>query len=423
VSHEPLDLETLEPAFSANPYPVYDRLRRSSPVRRVLLQGLPGWLVTRYEDVKQALADPRLSTDVRKANPAACAAAPWLGGDVALGLGRHMLNSDPPDHTRLRQLVSRAFTPARIEALRPRIERIADDLIAEFLPRGRADLVDEFAVPLPCIVIMELLGVPTEDRRDFRRWCDLAAVEPEDPAQAYSAFVSIREFLSSLIARRSRELAGGTDAGDLLSALVAIRDEGRGQADDAARLTDEELLSMAFLLLIAGLETVADLIGNGMLALFRSPDLMAALRHDPSLVEAAVEEFLRADGPVEVAIWRFATTDVELGGVTVPSGEVVMLALASADHDPARYADPDTVDLRRDTVGHLGFGFGPHFCLGAPLARMEARIAFRALLDRCAGIALIGDPADLQWRHSPNVRGVKHLPVSFVPVPTTAMRT
>jgi cytochrome P450 len=401
-----LELDALEPPFNVDPYSTFARLRQE-PVRRVRMLGLPAWLVTRYEDVRQALADPRLSNDVRNASPAAIAAAPWLDAREAFGIGRNMMQTDPPDHTRLRRLVGAAFTPGRIEALRPRIQQIADELVDEFLPRGRADLVEEFAIPLPTTVIMELLGVPAQDRHDFKRWNDVAAAEPDDPAEAIAAYRSIVSYLGELIARKERELAAGTGADDLLTALIAARDEG-------GRLSHEELLSMGWLLLAAGLETVADLIGTGTLALLGSPDQLAALRRDPTLLESAIEELLRYDGPIHTAICRFTTAEVEIGGVVIPGGgEPVLLATAAADRDPARFADPDALDLRRDTVGHLGFGHGVHFCLGAPLARLESRIAFRTLLDRCADLALAVPVSELQWRRSANLRGVKHLPVTF----------
>ncbi len=220
-----LELDALEPPFNVDPYSTFARLRQE-PVRRVRMLGLPAWLVTRYEDVRQALADPRLSNDVRNASPAAIAAAPWLDAREAFGIGRNMMQTDPPDHTRLRRLVGAAFTPGRIEALRPRIQQIADELVDEFLPRGRADLVEEFAIPLPTTVIMELLGVPAQDRQDFKRWNDLAAAEPDDPAEAIAAYRSIVSYLAELIARKERELAAGTGADDLLTALIAARDEG-----------------------------------------------------------------------------------------------------------------------------------------------------------------------------------------------------
>ena len=202
-------------------------------------------------------------------------------------------------------------------------------------------------------------------------------------------------------------MAAGARADDLLTALIAIRDEGGG-------LSSEELLSMAYLLLVAGMETVADLIGNGTLALLRHPDQLAALRREPLLLEPAIEELLRHDCPVHTMMFRFTTANVEIGGAAIPGGgEAVMLSIQAANRDPARYTDPDALDIRRDTVGHLGFGQGSHFCLGAPLARMEVRIAFRALLDRCADLALDVSVAELRWRRSPNLRGLKHLPVTF----------
>ena len=410
-----VDLSSLEPAFSVDPFPTYDRLRASAPVARVVNHGLPGWLVTRYEDVKRLLVDPRLSNDPRVANPAARAAAPWFDSG-AVGTTRHMLHADGADHRRLRRLVSRAFTPARMEAMRPRIEEVANELVDAFLPRGRADLMEEFAMPLPGIVVMSLLGVPRADSRQLRGWLDTAVHDVDDPAATVAAFRSVRAYLARLIARRQAELAAGTTSDDLLGALVAVHDEDAGLTEAERRLSDDELLAMVFLLILGALETVTDLIGNGTVALLRRPDQLAAMRGHPDLLDGAVEELLRFDGPMNIAILRFTTAEIEVGGAVIPGdGQVVFLGLAAGDHDPARYADPGTLDVRRDTSGHLAFGHGAHACLGATLGRMEARIAFRTLVGRCADLAFGIDPADLEWRAAPQIRGLKHLPVTFRP--------
>jgi pikromycin synthase len=414
----PLDLASLEPGFSADPFPVYDRLRESAPVARVVNHGLPGYLVTRYEDVRRLLLDPRLSNDPRNASPAAHAAAPWMDAGAALSHSPHMLHTDAKDHTRLRRLVSKAFTPARVEAMRPRIEQVAEELVGAFLPRGRADLVEEFAMQLPGIVITELLGVPGGDRRALRGWLDTAVLEVDDHAATVAAGRRVREYLVELIARKQAERAAGTAQDDLLSDLVAVHDEDDSLPEAERRLSDDELLAMVFLLVLGGLETVTDLVSNGTVALLRNPDQLDALRDDPGLIDGAVEELLRFDGPMEMAILRFTTAEIEIDGVVVPGdGQVVFLGLAAGDRDPARFADPGSLDVRRDASGHLGFGHGAHACLGAPLGRMEARIAFRTLLRRCHDLAFAVDPAELQWRVAPQIRGLKHLPVTFTPVP------
>jgi cytochrome P450 len=412
---ETVDLSSLEPAFSADPFLTYDRLRTSAPVVRVVNHGLPGWLVTRYEDVRRLLTDPRLSNDPRAANPTARAAAPWFDNG-AVGTTRHMLHADGADHRRLRRLVTRAFTPARIEAMRPRIEEVADELVAAFLPRGRADLMEEFAMPLPGIVVMGLLGVPTEDSRQLRAWLNTAVHDVDDAAATVAAFRSMRTYLAMLIARKQAELASGTASDDLLSALVAVHDEDAGLTEAERRLSGDELLAMVFLLILGALETVTDLIGNGTVALLRSPDQLAAMRADPGLLDGAVEELLRFDGPMNIAILRFTTAAIEVGDVVIPGdGQVVFLGLAAGDHDPARYTEPGSLDVRRDASGHLAFGHGAHACLGAPLGRMEARIAFRTLLRRCPDLAFAIDPSDLEWRVAPQIRGLRHLPVTFTP--------
>jgi cytochrome P450 len=402
------DLMSAEPDFAQDPYPTYARLRQSAPICRVVHHGLPGWLVTRYEDVQRLLTDPRVSNDPRHGSAAVRAAAPWAFAGEALGLSRHILQSDPPDHTRLRRLVGKVFTPRRVAALQPRIEQVTRELLDGFLHRGEAELIDEFAVPLPIIVIMDLLGVPREARHDFREWCRLSAAEPDDPALVFEAFGNIRGYLGRLVGEKRRQAAAGQATADLASALVAVHDEGQ-------RLDDDELVSMIFLLLIAGFETTVDLIGNGTLALLHSPGQLAALRADPSLIDGAIEEFIRFDGPVEMGIWRFATDDIDIGGVTIPRGDVVLIGINAANRDPGHFAAADVLDIRRDASRHLGFGHGIHYCLGAPLARLEGRIAFTALLIGCQDLALAVEPADLEWRRGPNVRGVKHLPVTFTP--------
>jgi cytochrome P450 len=400
-----IDIASFGPEFVVNPYPTYSRLREAGPVQRVVLHGIAGWLVTGHDEVLRMLADPRVANDLRHAGPGVRDAMNLVFANED-GSIPSMVAMDPPDHTRLRRLVNKVFTPRRVEALRPRMEEITAELISTFRARGEADLIDEFAGQLPIMVIMELLGVPIADREDFRRWSRLAATEPEDPAGAVEANQNIVAYLSRMIAAKRARVAAGDPQDDLLTSLIMLR-------DDEQRLTEEELISMASLLLIAGFETTMNLIGNGMLALMTHPDQLAALRADPSLIDSAIEEFLRYDGPVQIGMFRFATEDIEIGDVTIGKGEMLMLTMTAADRDPARYRDPDTLDIRRDSGGHLAFGHGIHYCLGAPLARLEARVAIPALLDSCPDLSLAVDPADLRWRVSLNVRGVRHLPVRF----------
>ncbi len=392
----------LDSAFFADPHALYARLREESPVARARTPvGLPVWLVTRHDDARQALNDPRLAKDAdgfaqaldRHPLP------PERQAVFAQELSRHMLSSDPPDHTRLRKLVSRAFTMRAIAGMRPRVEAIATGL-ADQMDAGppQVDLLDAFAFPLPMAVICDLLGVPFADRAAFRRWSDTLLSSDGPAADRTAAGIAMAQYLSALVAdKRARP------DDDMLSAIVAA-------SEDADRLSADETVSMAFLLLVAGHETTVNLIGNGMLALLRRPDLLAELRADPAQTPQAVEEFLRFDGPVTLATFRHTTEAVEIGGTTVPAGEIVLVALASANRDPGHHPAADALDLHRD-AGHLAFGFGIHHCLGAPLARLEGDVAFRTQLARFPDLALACPPEELAWRPSILLRGLTRLPV------------
>jgi len=391
-------------SFMADPHALYELLRRERPVTRAMMpQGLPVWLVTRYDDVRAALVDPRLAKDSAGLHRVFDQVMDDHRERMKFGqeLSSHMLNSDPPDHTRLRKLVSRGFTARAIGRLRPRIEAIAEELIGSMSVRLAAgetvDLFDDFAFPLPMTVICEILGVPDERRNEFRAWSNTMLSTAPVPRRA-SAAMAMAEYLSALVAdKRARPRE------DMLSAMVAA-------GEDADQLSEVEAVSMAFLLLVAGHETTVNLIGNGMLALLRNPDQLARLHADPSLVPGAVEEFLRLDGPVNLATMRFTAEPVTIAGTEIPAGEIVLLSLGSANRDPARYDRPDQLDVQRDT-SNLAFGHGIHHCLGAPLARLEGEIAFRALLDRFPGLALAGAPEELTWRNSTLFRGLTRLPV------------
>jgi cytochrome P450 len=382
----------------ADPYAVYTRLREAGPVHRIAgTDGLPAWLVTRYEDVRQALADPRLSLDKRNAAP-----GNYRGMVLPPALDANLLNMDPPDHSRIRRLVSQAFTPRRIAQLREPIRKTADQLLDAIAPHGRADLIASYAAPLPITVICDLLGVAPQDRRDFRAWTDaLVAPDPAEPSRAKEAVGGLLASFTQLIARKRAE-----PADDLLSALIAVRDE-----ED--QLDEDELMSLAFLILFAGYENTVHLIGNATLALLSHPDQLAALRADPGRLGGAVEELARYDGPAPLAIRRFPTEDITVGGVTIPAGETVLLSLAAAHRDPHRFTDPDRLDIGRDATGHLALGHGIHYCLGAPLARMESEIALAALLERFPRLELDVPYGDLRWRPSMRARGLLTLPVRY----------
>jgi cytochrome P450 len=396
----------VDPAVLADPHPVLAELRESGPVHRLDgSTGVPVWMVTRYDDVLAALSDPRLSNDPHHAS----ALTEVLRGDF---LSRSMIGADPPEHTRLRRLVSKAFTARRVEGLRPRVQEITDALLDRITPRGSADLVAEFGLPLPITVIGELLGVPETDRERFREWTDEMLDRPFDPGSDLALVTAARErmhgYLADLVAaKRARP------ADDLLTDLVEATDEGE-------RLDTQELLAMTFLLLIAGYVTTVSLIGNGTLALLRHPDQLDRLRADPSLVPQAVEELLRFDGPVNPGLTRFALEDLEIGGVRIPRGDMVMLAIAAADRDPRRYPDPDRLDVGAVDPGHLAFGHGMHYCLGAPLARLEGQIAFTAMLTRLPGLALAAREDELRWTGGGVLRSLRELPVTFDPTPARA---
>ena len=399
-------VDLFDPDFKANPYPTYARLRSEAPVHRVALpDGRGVWLVTRYEDVSAVLKDERFVKDWRDAmTPEQLAQIPPIP-EVMKPLTRNMLDTDPPDHERLRSLVQKAFTPRLIERMRPRVQAIADDLLHAVQDRGEMDLIDDYAFPLPIIVIAELLGVPAEDRNKFREWSNAAV--SGDTTQEYMEKILLphmQAFTGYLRVMFEEKRKNPKD--DLISGLVRAEEAGD-------MLSEDELLGMVFLLLVAGHETTVNLIGNGMLALLQHPDQLQKLREDPSLIKPAIEELLRYDGPVETSTERFAREDIAIGGTVIPKGEMVMVVIASADHDPERFANPDELDLTRADNKHLAFGKGIHFCLGAPLARMEGQIAINTLLRRIPELRLADSPGSLTWRPGMVLRGLKGLPVEF----------
>ncbi|WP_406341743.1 cytochrome P450 [Streptomyces sp. NBC_00648] len=383
--------------FTANPYPYYAKLRAEGPVHRVRThESDEVWLIVGHDEARAALADPRFSKDWR---------AIAAGDYEFTAVSANMLDSDAPQHTRLRKLVAREFTPRRIEALRPRVQEITDGLLDTMLaaPGRTADLVDSFAFPLPITVICELLGVPDLDRETFRRLSNEAVAPTQNDGTNTSA-LEMSAYLVELI----EDKRATAPADDLMSALIRTRHE------DGDKLSPDELIGMAFLLLVAGHETTVNLISNGVRALLAHPEQLAALRADfDGLIDGAIEEMLRYDGPVETATYRFTRESVECGGTVIPAGAPVLVALASAGRDPARYPDPDRFDIRRAPQSHLGFGHGIHYCLGAPLARMEGRIAVRTLLERAPGLELASDQGPLEWLPGMLIRGVRHLPVRW----------
>jgi cytochrome P450 len=401
--------------FATDPYPAYAWLREHSPVHRTRLpSGVEAWLVTRYADARQALADQRLSKNpAHHAEPAHAKGKTGIPGERKAELMTHLLNIDPPDHTRLRRLVSKAFTPRRVAEFAPRVQELTDRLIDDIFEKqhsaekGEADLIHEFAFPLPIYAICDMLGVPPEDQDDFRDWAGMMIRHGGGPRGGVARSVKkMRGYLAELI-HRKREEPGD----DLISGLIKASDHGE-------HLTENEAAAMAFILLFAGFETTVNLIGNGVYALLRHPEqrerLQASLASgDSGLLATGVEELLRYDGPVELATWRFATEPLTVGGQRIAAGDPVLVVLAAADRDPARFDAPDTLDLSRTDNQHLGYGHGIHYCLGAPLARLEGQTALATLLRRMPDLRLAGDPADLRWRGGLIMRGLRTLPVEF----------
>ena len=388
----------LDPEVVADPYPTYHRLRKEAPVYH---SPLGFWVLTRYDDVVSALRDPRLIKE-----PLAAFVAARMGTPVP-AMGVSMLDRDPPDHTRLRSLVSKAFTPRVVEGLRPKIQHIVDGLLAKVEANGSMDLIEEFAYPLPVSVICQMLGVPVEDSDRFRGWSlDIARgldgilLPPDSPIRGRSieSRRALGAYFRELIAERR-----AAPRADLLSSLIAVEEAGD-------TLNEEELLATCILLLIAGHETTVNLIGNGTLALLRHPDQLRRLREDPSLIGTAVEELLRFDGPVQRTA-RIPDADVTFGGTTIGKGELVMPFIGAADRDPAQFPDPDRLDIGRTDNRHIAFGWGIHFCLGAPLARVEGQIAINTLLQRFPKLALATERPE--YRQSLTLRGLTSLPVTF----------
>ena len=391
--------DPMDPEFLADPYPTYHRLRAEDPVHH---SPLGFWVLTRYEDVAAILRDARFIKE-----PLAALVAARFGGEVPRGVGLSMLDRDPPDHTRLRSLVSKAFTPRVVEGLRPRIQAIVDDLIARAEPAGSMDLIEEFAYPIPVNVICEMMGVPVRDHERFKGWSlDIARgldsiwlpPDSEIPRRSATARHAISDYFRELIAQRRT-----SPRADLLSALIAAEEAGD-------KLNEEELLATCILILIAGHETTVNLIGNGVLALLRHPAELSRLRTTPGLITTAVEELLRYDGPVQRTA-RVASADATIGGHTIPQGDMVMPFIGAADRDPAHFPEPDRLNLSRADNRHIAFGWGIHFCLGAPLARVEGQIAIDTLVRRLPRLALIGD--SVEYRQSLTLRGLKTLPVKF----------
>lgn len=396
------DKVVLDAAFKADAPGRYARLRALGPLHRAEYhRGLTGWVVVGHDLAREALTHPALLKDAAPATEQ-LAAAGFILHQPGVGLVDHMLDADPPKHARLRRLVTGAFTPRRTAQLAPRIEQIAHDLLDALAPAGETDLVEAFNAPLPVTVIAELLGIPQEHREDFRRW-SANAMQVASPEHR-SSLVGLHALLRDLVKAKRR-----APKDDLLSALVAAHDQKDG------RLSEDELVGTAMLLIVAGHETTVNLLGNATLALLQSPDQLQLLRDKPKLLPGAVEEFLRLDTSVERSTNRYAAEDLELGGVTIPRGSIVTVALGSAGHDAseARGEDPLVLDVTRPHARHLAFGHGIHYCLGAPLARLEVSIALGVLLSRVPELELAVPAHSLAWIPSGMMRGLLSLPVRY----------
>lgn len=389
----------------ANPYPFYAQLRSQDPIHWD--EELGFWVLTRYADIAAVYHDPRFSRaqGLRRGYERLPESEQVMAQPVYQSFSKTMFYSDPPYHTRLRGLVNSAFTPTAIEQMRPYVQRTVDQLLDAVQTNGKMDVIHDFAYPLPILVIVQMLGLPAEERIQFKKWSDdlfaILGSVPHAPERMERAARSLEQ-LTDYITKLSDARRQGPQQ-DLLTALVEA-------VEDGEQLTQEELVANVIILLSAGHETTSNLIGNGLLALLQNPDQMQKLRQQPRLMLSAVEEMMRYDNPVQIA-YRSAARDVEIGGKLIRQGQLVNSILAAGNRDPEHYSEPDRFEIARDEGRHLGFGLGIHFCLGAPLVRLEAQVAFSTMLRRFPELSLATE--NLEWQEHPIFRGVKSLPVIF----------
>lgn len=394
-------IDFLNEAFIRNPHPIYAEVREKEPVSRFLLpSGHYAWIVTTYEDVAAVLNDSRFVTshpveegvEQRK-----------LPSHVEI-ISRNLSNVNASDHRRLRRLVQKAFTPRMVEELRGRIVELTNALLDQVQAKGEMNLIQDFAFPLPIKVICEMLGVPVEDQDKFSDWSGAIMEGFNNPMLAErseQALIAFIDYLQQLIAKRRSDLKQ-----DLISDLIRVEEDGD-------MLSEHELYAMIFVLIIAGHETTVNLIGNGVLSLLEHPEQLEMLKNEPGLIHSAIEEILRYESPVEVNNMRWATEDVELQGKQIRKGEMVFVVLSSANRDGSHFTDPTTFDITRKANDHLAFGKGIHFCMGAPLARLEGEIAISTLLRRMPALSLQTNRESLDWRHGIIIRGLKEIPLVF----------
>lgn len=404
-------IERIPPDFIHHPDALFERLRAEGPARQVVMpHGAKVWIVTRYDDVRALLNDPRISKDGRRMNEMFARHSGEVVGDSESldagfddDLSMHMLNTDPPQHTRLRALVSKAFTASQMERLRSRVEQVTGDLLDAMAGQPEVDLVSAFAVPLPLIIICELFGIPERDHDDWHRWATLLVGSGHDPAAVTEASLQVTEYASALIDERR-----ANPGDDLVSEMVRL-------SDTSAHLTRSELVAMIFVLVAAGLDTPMRQLGISVYTLLNHPDELAKLRADISLMPRALDELMRYAGTVATSSFRFAAADITLGEVTIPAGEMVLLALGSANRDSAHFDAPDQLDLQRRQLGNLAFGHGVHYCIGAHLARLEMEIGLAALITRYPDLRFAGDPGQLRWENGNLLRNLEALPVQVTP--------
>jgi cytochrome P450 len=400
MSRALVEYEPFAPELRADPYPTYRALLSERPIH--WNETLGAHVVVRHADCMRVLREPGWSVDRKLGRRFQMGNSNGVDGEVQPARGGSLLGLDPPDHTRLRNLVSKTFTPRMIERLRPRVESLAEELVVGIALAGRVDFIEAFAYPLPVTVIAEMLGVPTEDWGQFRHWSSMLATALDPVASSgqvrntLAARRAIYDYLGKVIAKRRAD-----PRDDLISDLIAVEVGGE-------RLAEPEIRMLCILLLVAGHETTVGFLGNGLLSLLRNPGQLERLRADPNLVERAVEELLRYDSPVQLTN-RIATEEHVLSGQVISPGDEVITLLGAANHDPDVFAAPETIDLGRDPNPHLTFSRGLHFCLGAPLARLEGHVALTLLLRQLPKLRIDGDPL---WRTTLTLRGLNRLPVA-----------
>ncbi|MEK4912938.1 cytochrome P450 family protein [Bacillus sp. FSL E2-8887] len=390
--------------FKEDAYEIYKESRKVQPILFVnQIEIGKEWLITRYEDALPLLKDNRLKKDQANVFPQDTKNM-HLSVDNSDHLTTHMLNSDPPNHSRLRSLVQKAFTPKMISQLDGRIQRIADDLISEIERKGTLNLVDDYSFPLPIIVISEMLGIPKEDQAKFRIWSHAVIASPETPEEIKETEKQLSEFITYL--QYIVDVKRKNPKEDLVSALILAENEGH-------KLSARELYSMIMLLIVAGHETTVNLITNTVLALLENPKQLQLLKENPELIDSAIEEGLRYYSPVEVTTARWAAEPFQIHDQTIQKGDMVIIALASANRDETVFENPEVFDIMRENNRHIAFGHGSHFCLGAPLARLEAKIAITALFKRMPSLQIKGERDKINWQGNYLMRSLEELPLSF----------